>query len=167
MVDMKKIIVFLFIISLLFIIGNHNRIFINNGIRYRIVANGDDKSSQELKWQINSEVIPIIETFDHSSKEKMQQSIKDNLEKIDSVVKKYTDNYKIVYGDNYFPEKEYNNVTYKDGYYDSLVIYLGSSTGHNWWCFMFPPLCELEIQKDNLSDIEYDFYFKSIIKKYL
>ena len=164
---MKKIIVFLCFVNVLLLVKNDNNVFINNAIRYRIIVSDNSVISQDLKWKINSEIIPIINEMDSSSLEKMDKSIKDNLPIIEEVVKKYTNDYKINYGNNYFPEKKYHNVKYDAGYYPSLVIYLGKSSGNNWWCFMFPPLCTIEAQKDNLSDIEYDYYFKKIINKFI
>ena len=45
------------------------------------------------------------------------------------------------YGHFDFPTKNYENVTLPSGTYDGLKINLGSGTGKNWWCVMFPPLC--------------------------
>ena len=163
---MKKIIVFLFLCSSIFLFKMDNSIYISNSIRYRIIANSDNINDQKLKWEINKEIIPIINKMDSSSKEAMEYSIKNSIPKIEKIVSRYTNDFSINYGDNYFPQKEYHNVIYEDGYYPSLVITLGSSEGHNWWCFMCPPLCTLEASKENISDIEYDFYFKKIINKY-
>lgn len=164
---MKKIIVFLCILSLFVLLKKDNSIYIDNAIRYRIIANDNSVFSQELKWKINSDIMPIINEMDSSSIESMDKSIKDNLMKIDNVVSKYTKNYSINYGNNYFPEKIYNNVKYDEGYYPSLVISLGKASGNNWWCFMFPPLCNIESQKDDISEVEYDYYFKKIINKFI
>ncbi len=164
---MKKIIVFLFAISFIVLLTKDNSVYIDNGIRYRIIANSDSVEDQNLKWKINDELITIIKKMDSSSKESMDQSIKEYIPEIENAIKKYTDIYSVNYGNNFFPQKEYKGTTYAKGYYPSLVITLGESSGHNWWCFMFPPLCSLEYQKDNISNVEYDFYFKKIINKYL
>lgn len=79
----------------------------------------------------------------------------------------YTDDFNISFGLNYFPEKEYKGVTYEAGTYNSLVITLGSGVGKNWWCVMFPPLCLLEGKNNNTDDINYKFYVKEIIDKYI
>lgn len=164
---MKKIIVFLFLCASLILFKSDDSTYINNAIRYRIIANSDNFNDQKIKWDINREIIPIINKMDSSSKDKMSSSIIESIPHIDSIVSKYTSNYSINYGDNYFPKKEYHNVTYEEGYYPSLVITLGNSDGHNWWCFMFPPLCALEASKDEISDVKYEFYFKKIINKYI
>ena len=63
------------------------------------------------------------------------------------------------------PEKEYKGTTYEEGYYESLVITLGSGEGDNWWCVLFPPLCLLEAEDSD--DVEYTSYVKELVDKYL
>ena len=77
-----------------------------------------------------------------------------------------TNNYSINYGNNYFPKKVYQEVEYPEGNYESLVITLGDGLGDNWWCVLFPPLCLLEAQEENIKDINYTFYIKELIDKY-
>lgn len=66
---------------------------------------------------------------------------------------------------NYFPEKEYKGVKYDEGYYESLVITLGEGKGKNWWCVLFPPLCLVEAEESD--KVEYKFFIKELIDKYL
>ena len=61
--------------------------------------------------------------------------------------------YQINYGSNYFPQKKYRGVNYKEGYYESIVISIGASEGDNWWCVLFPNLCLADLETD--TDIEY------------
>ena len=75
--------------------------------------------------------------------------------------------YDINYGNNYFPEKKYKGVTYKEGNYESLVVTLGNGKGDNWWCVMFPPLCLMDTEEQNLSNAEYHFWIKDIFDKYM
>ena len=97
--------------------------------------------------------------------------INSNLDEIDSKVYKdlnnnnYPFSYKINYGLNYFPSKEYKGVIYEEGYYESLVITLGEGAGDNWWCVLFPPLCLLEAEESD--EVEYTSYIKEVIDKYL
>ena len=104
-------------------------------------------------------------------REEARKIIKDNINELDSNVKKvlekekYNKNYTISYGQNYFPEKEYKGVKYKEGYYESLVITLGEGEGNNWWCVLFPPLCLVEAEE--ADEVEYKFFIKELIDKYL
>ena len=79
----------------------------------------------------------------------------------------YSDIHNISFGKNYFPSKEYQGVIYPSGEYESLVITLGSGIGKNWWCVMFPPLCLLEAKNNQTDDINYKFYVKEILEKYM
>ncbi len=40
-----------------------------------------------------------------------------------------------------FPDRVYDGVTVPSGVYDALIVELGSGTGDNWWCVVYPPLC--------------------------
>ena len=93
--------------------------------------------------------------------------INKNTNNIEEIIKKRTTNYQLNYGNNYFPEKTYKNVVYKEGNYESLVITLGDGLGENWWCVLFPPLCLLEAQEEETESINYSFYIKDILDKYL
>ena len=37
------------------------------------------------------------------------------------------------------------------GEYEAYRIIIGSGSGQNWWCVMFPPLCFVDITKGNVS----------------
>lgn len=76
----------------------------------------------------------------------------------------YLEGFKINYGSNYFPEKKYKGITYKEGYYESLVITLGEGKGDNWWCVLFPPLCLIEA--DESRNVEYKSFVKEMFDKY-
>lgn len=57
----------------------------------------------------------------------------------------------------YFPTRAYGKTIVESGYYDALIIELGSGKGDNWWCVIYPPLCYL--------DATDDFVYKSKIKE--
>ena len=64
------------------------------------------------------------------------------------------------------PEKEYKGVKYPAGEYESLVITLGTGTGDNFWCVLFPPLCLIEAEEENISEVKYTSFIQEIINKY-
>ena len=96
--------------------------------------------------------------------------INDNLDYIQKnisntlIQENYNIPFEIKYGLNYFPEKEYKGVKYKDGYYESVVVTLGEGLGDNWWCALFPPLCLIEAEES--TDVEYTTLVKTVIDKY-
>ena len=168
---LKKVIVFLFVIVIIvsLLSESQNQVLIpNNSIRFRIIANSNNIYDQEVKLSIKRELEPIIkDILDKSTSLKQTKSlIEKNMNNFENIIKKYSVDYKINYGNNYFPEKEYKGVTYSAGNYESLVITLGSGLGENWWCVLFPPLCLLEAEKSQTSDITYSTYIQEIINKY-
>ncbi len=167
---MKKIILFLFCLTVILVLTNSKEELLipDQSIRYRIIANSNSKEDQTTKWTINKELIPILHniTTDATSYEDSQNLIKQELPRINNILSKYTNDFKVNFGNNYFPEKIYHKVKYNAGEYESLVISLGESKGDNWWCVLFPPLCLLEANANDTDEVQYDWYIRNIIKKY-
>lgn len=167
---MKKIIVCLFIVTVLVLVNKEEtKILIpEDAIRFRIIANSNSIEDQKEKIEIRNELEPIIGDIltNSNTKEETKTEINNNLYKINHVIDKYNTKYNLNYGLNFFPEKNYKGVTYKEGNYESLVITLGDGLGDNWWCVLFPPLCLLEANETNYDDITYTSYIQELINKY-
>ena len=168
---MKKAIIILFVIVVVLLtqIDKTNNFEIpKEAIRYRIIANSNSEEDQALKEEINSEIEPVINDILVSSNsiETTRLEIKKAIPSIEEKIKVYNVPYKINYGNNYFPEKYLYGVSYPAGEYESLVITLGDGLGDNWWCVLFPPLCLIEAQEDELDDVTYSFYIKKIVDKF-
>lgn len=175
---MKKIIAVIGIVVMFFCLLNSNSssiIIPDNAIRFRVIANSNTTSDQELKKQIRDnlqkELYPKL--IDTTSLEEARTIINNDFTNIDKNIKQTleenhtTTNYNIDYGINHFPEKKYKGVTYKEGDYESLVVTLGEGTGKNWWCVLFPPLCLLEAEEEQTDEVEYKSFIKELIDKYL
>ena len=172
---MKKI---LFILSISFMVIMMNtrassKLIPDEAIRFRVIANSDTEYDQKIKMigkeKVEKEIYKILKNT--KGIDNVREIIKDNVGIIDSIVNKtlieenYDKTYDVNYGMNYFPEKEYKGVKYKEGYYESLVIKLGEGKGKNWWCVLFPPLCLVEAEESD--KVEYKFFIKELIDKYL
>ena len=144
-----------------------NIIIPKDSIRFRIIANSNDKIDQSTKLLIKKDLEKNLFELIQDSKsiEETREIIKNNEQVIKNTINKYNIPYSINYGENYFPEKEYKGITYKEGKYESLVITLGNGSGNNWWCVMYPPLCLLESTAENYEDIEYKSFIKEIISQ--
>lgn len=166
---MKKIIIGLFIVmvTLVFINEKENILIPDNAIRFRVIANSDSFEDQNLKMKVKEEVEQEVYKLIGNTKniEDARVILQNNLDKVDNIVNKYNVSYDISYGNNYFPEKNYKGITYSAGNYESLVITLGSGSGKNWWCVLFPPLCLLD-EEENLENAEYELYVSKIINKF-
>lgn len=167
---MKKIIIALFLVTLLILVNKkETKVLIpEDAIRFRIIANSNKIEDQTQKLEIKKELEPVITNIlsTSNSLDETRKEIKNNMYEVKTILNKYDTEYKINYGLNYFPEKNYKGVTYKSGEYESLVVTLGDGLGDNWWCVLFPPLCLLEASEDDYDDITYTSYIKELIDKY-
>ena len=162
---MKKIVFILFIISLIIIFNTEEKYILpKDSIRFRIIANSNSLDDQSTKYEIKRDIEKKLQELLMNTKtsNESRNLIKKNLDVIDNIVSSKTNNYTIKYGLNFFPKKEYRNVIYPEGNYESLVITIGNGLGNNWWCVLYPPLCFID---DTKSDYDYDLYIKEIFSK--
>ena len=170
MIKLKKIIIALFLVTLLILVNKkETKVLIpEDAIRFRIIANSNKIEDQTQKLEIKKELEPVITNIlsTSNSLDETRKEIKNNMYEVKNILNKYDTEYKINYGLNYFPEKNYKGVAYKAGEYESLVVTLGDGLGDNWWCVLFPPLCLLEAREEDYDDITYTSYIKELIDKY-
>ena len=148
------------------LVSNNSKVLIpDNSIRIRIIANSDKLEDQEnkaiIKNEVNSYLYMKLKNVDNYSDAK--NIVKESINDINDIVKAHESDYEVIYGDNYFPEKEYKGVKYNEGEYESLVITLGKGNGKNFWCVLFPPLCMIDESK--LNDVSYGFYVSELLKR--
>ena len=146
----------------------------DNAIRIRVIGNSDSEYDQEKKQKIRKNVQLYMQELlkDAKNTEEARNIINDNLKNLNKELDNYLTqinydkDYTINFGLNYFPEKEYKGIKYKEGLYESLLITLGEGKGKNWWCVLFPPICLLEAEETETPEIEYKSFVKEIIEKY-
>ena len=142
-----------------------------DAIRIRVVPNSNSDYDQRVKGKVKTALEKQMYDLlkDASDSSNARDIINSNLDKIDKNVngvmidEEY--GYKINYGYNYFPEKEYKGIKYDEGYYESLLVTLGKGEGDNWWCVLFPPLCLIEAEETD--NVTYKSLVKEILDKYL
>ena len=174
---MKKIILILIIIISFFIIKNYKEevIIPSEAIRFRIIGNSNSVNDQNIKKKVRANlersIISKMNNIDDVSK--AEEILKNSIPELEQIVEKtlidnnYNKKYNVNFGYNYFPEKKYKGVTYKEGKYKSLVVTLGSGNGDNWWCVLFPPLCLVEAEEtEDTTKVEYRFFIIDLIDKY-
>ena len=172
---MKKVFICLFIIIAFYMMIGHvsSLVIPEDALRIRVIANSNSEYDQKIKMIVKEKLQYKLYNLlkDTKGVKEARKIINNNLNNIDNEVNStlkelnYDLGYDINYGLNYFPSKEYKGTTYEEGYYESLVITLGSGEGDNWWCVLFPPLCLLEAS--NSTDVEYTSYVKELIEKYI
>ena len=173
---MKKImIITLIIVTIILIVNTFKQNLVKipaDAIRIRILANSNSNYDQEIKREVKKLVSQ--ELYSKLGKVKnidtARTIINNNIDTIRKSIdtffteKKYQENYNVIYGLNYFPEKEYKGVYYDEGYYESLLVTIGDGLGDNWWCVLFPPLCLMEAEES--EEVEYKFFVQELLEKY-
>lgn len=173
----KTIIVLSIILSIYIFIGVKAEELIeipNEAIRIRIIGNSNSDYDQEKKEELRKDIQEYMQNLlkDADNIKEARTIINKNLKNIDNEVDnyltqiEYDEDYDINFGLNYFPQKEYKGIIYKEGLYESLLITLGEGKGNNWWCVLFPPLCLLEADETETDEVEYKSFAKEIIEKY-
>jgi len=128
-------------------------------IRFHVIANSDDKIDQNLKLKVRDSVLKYVtpKLMNCKSIEQSRMIINNedkNIKKIaENVIKENGFKYSVAtdLSQEYFPVKTYGNITLPQGKYEAYRIIIGTGTGQNWWCVMFPPLCFVDITKGNVS----------------
>lgn len=144
-----------------------------DAIRMRVLANSNSDYDQEVKMEVSRDLQNSMYHLLKNTKgvEEARVVIKSNMKQLEKTVQAtltrldYDLGYEINYGNNYFPNKEFHGVTYEAGYYESVLVTLGSGEGDNWWCVLFPPLCLMEAEES--EEVEYKFFVQEMLEKYL
>ena len=141
----------------------------DSSIRLRVIPNSNDSKDINIKEQVKdyleTDIYTLLKNTDNI--ESARTIINKNIPKIeDNIANIFKDNnynipYELNFGYNYFPEKIYQGKVYKEGEYESLVIYIGEAKGDNWWCVLFPNFCLIDSQEET----EYKSFFKELMNK--
>jgi len=55
-------------------------------------------------------------------------------------------------GRAWFPRKNYGDIVLPEGEYESVIVKIGSGSGRNWWCVLFPQLCFISPEKGCVTE---------------
>ncbi|MBI6864329.1 MULTISPECIES: stage II sporulation protein R [Lysinibacillus] len=123
--------------------------------RIRVIANSNTAQDQHEKEQLVEELKPYfmqvvsegvagneqIQTL----KQQIETELSKNYPQIDT---------QVVVGDNLFPPKRQGAVLYPQNVYHSIVVKIGDARGDNWWCSIFPSICEPEKEEVKAEEPE-------------
>ena len=139
-------------------------------LRIHIRANSNDAVDQSVKYKVKESIVefmtPALQGV--SSKGEAMKILQDNIVAMKCVADntlaqngyKYTS--RVSLRKEEFPARTYGDLTLDCGVYDALIIELGSGEGDNWWCVVFPPLCFVGEDKEN---VEYKSFFAQLYNK--
>ena len=159
---MKYILITIACIAIALILGLSGLVEQESQVQYlriHIRANSNSEQDQTVKYKVKDDVvealIPLLSQIE--SFEEAKCVISENFSMIEQVANQtlqdngfsYTSSAMI--SNEYFPTRTYENITLEEGYYDALILNLGSGEGDNWWCIVFPAFCFTQTKKsDNI-----------------
>ena len=155
---MKKIIYGILIIVMILFISKPRYDLSGDMVRFRVIPNSNSSKDILIKEKVVNELSTLL-FKDANNINETRNNVVNNLDKINNSIDKvfsennYNLKYKVKYGMNYFPSKEYNDIRFEAGNYESLVVEIGEAKGNNYWCILYPPLCMVDYEKD--TKIEY------------
>ncbi len=121
-------------------------------LRIHIRANSDMEADQNVKYLVKDAVvdamIPLLAQCE--TKSEAEHMISNNFSLIESTANKILSENGFSYrakarlASEEFPTRDYDGFVLDQGFYDALILDLGSGAGNNWWCVVYPPLCFLK-----------------------
>ena len=143
-------------------------------LRIHIRADSNDSADQNVKYEVKSAVVDFLTPYlaDATTKQKAMSIVKSHLRDIEAVCDKvlsengfsYKSHAKLT--EEQFPDRSYGDVTLAAGVYDALIIELGSGSGNNWWCVVYPPLCFVGGESNGTNQIIYKSKLMEIIQQW-
>ena len=120
-----------------------------NTLRLHVIAHSDLPQDQEIKLLVRDAVLAGTgDIFTHAhGKTDAAGSAKENLPQIQALAQRELDRHPGGYQASAslvrmpFDTTVYGGFTMPAGEYDAVRVTIGSGSGKNWWCVLFPPLC--------------------------
>lgn len=176
---MKKIIALVTIFAVI-LTGTLIVAFNNKGsseeayLRVHIRANSNQEADQSVKYKVKAAVVDFLtpkltggKTFKEAY-DIINSSLREIEKVADSVLVangfSYTSKARL--NEEYFPTRSYENVTLENGYYDALILELGEGVGNNWWCVVYPPLCFIGSEGNDVNNIKYKSKLVEIVQSF-
>jgi stage II sporulation protein R len=145
-------------------------------IRIHIRANSNGDADQTVKYYVKECVVAALTPAlsECATRDDAERVLRARLPDIVRTAEKALRDRGFAYGaaaelDNeYFPARRYDDtLTLGSGFYDALIIRLGSGGGDNWWCVVYPPLCFVNSEYTDGAGVRYKSKLKELVEKVL
>lgn len=121
--------------------------------RLHVIANSDSEDDQALKLKVRDALLEYMNSIcpNASNKAEAINIANNHISDFKEIAKEviinngYDYDVEVEIGNFEFPTKTYGDISFPSGYYDALRVKIGSHSGKNWWCVMFPPLCFVDV----------------------
>lgn len=145
----------------------------NDCLRIHIRANSNSQTDQKVKYLVKDAVVeyltPLLASAD--TKDKAKAVVLSAREGIEAAAERVLAENGFRYGaeaeltTEVFPARTYGPLTLDSGEYEALIVNLGSGSGDNWWCVVYPPLCFVGGENTG-GGVVYKSALLEIIKKF-
>ncbi len=125
-------------------------------IRLHVLANSDSEEDQALKLQVRDSILHRAEEILRGAED--LKAAKGDLEAAlpelealaEAAVQAAGYAYPVAASLTWesYPTRVYDTFALPAGEYLSLRLIIGEGKGHNWWCVVYPPLCQSVSQED-------------------
>jgi len=151
--------IFIFTCAYSYVLAISDNLY-NSIFRLHVIANSDSEGDQTLKYIVRDGLIDYMNNNCNNlfNKDEVVMYAKNNISKLqkvaEDIIQEQGFNYPVTVeiGNFEFPTKKYGDITFPAGFYDALRVKIGESSGKNWWCVMFPPLCFVETTTGIIPD---------------
>ncbi len=141
-------------------------------IRIHVRANSNLSVDQNVKYEIKDKIVSYLipQVANCNTREDFVVMINNNLNNLEQIAnnvlqeKGFSYGAKVKFCQENFPTRSYDGVVLESGVYDSIIVELGTAEGDNWWCVVYPPLCFIS---NNSQDILYKSRILEILKSIL
>ena len=125
-------------------------------LRLHVRANSDTEEDQMLKLQVRDAVLLQVQTVtaDCATSQEAICKIADSLPALARTASETLQNLgklntvRVSLCREVFPTRDYDTFSLPAGNYTSLRVDIGEAAGHNWWCVIFPTLCQSATEED-------------------
>lgn len=123
-------------------------------VRLHVVGASDSEHDQSVKLAVRDAVVATLESAMDGITEAEQAKtyIREHLPQIEAAANDAlarlgeTKRAFVSFLKEEFPVREYDSFTLPSGVYDALRVVIGEGEGKNWWCVVFPKLCNAVVQ---------------------
>ena len=121
----------------------------DNVIRLHILAEDNSEEAQSVKLLVRDAILAECGDlfYPNGNITAATEAVEYNLARIENIANRVLSengadySATVQWGSEEYPTRVYENFTLPSGTYLSLRVNLGSASGNNWWCILFPPLC--------------------------
>ena len=127
-------------------------------LRFHAVANSNSEYDQSIKLKVRDAVLDVWRERspkDQGDAVRCAQEMLPEIEKAaNDVLKAYGAPYeaKAEVVTEEFPEKQYGDIILPDGTYDAVRVVLGKGEGENFFCIMFPSMCDSVMGSEEIKE---------------